>query len=71
MLVPQGGKPSLFSGDPLILLERLANRTSSDLSVFVIPIFFFTTINVSSRELRKARYVKNCRQVAADIVVVG
>jgi len=36
MLVPQGGEPSLFSDDPLVLLERLANCTSSNLGVFVI-----------------------------------
>ena len=37
MLVPHGGEPSPFSGDPLVLLERLANCTSSNLGVFVIP----------------------------------
>jgi hypothetical protein len=45
MLVPQGSKPSLFGGHPLILLERLANCASSDLSVFVVPVIFvFWTI---------------------------
>jgi hypothetical protein len=39
MLVPHGGEPSLFSDDPLVLLERLANCTSSNLGVFVIPDF--------------------------------
>jgi hypothetical protein len=67
MLVPQSGEPSLFSGDLLVLLERLANCTSSNLGVFVIPDFI-QSIDASSRGLRKARYVKNCRQVAADIV---
>jgi hypothetical protein len=70
MLVPHGCEPSLFSGDPLVLLERLANRTSSNLGVLVIPDFI-QLVNVSSRDLRKGRYVKNCRQVAADMVVVG
>ena len=71
MLVPQGSEPSLFSDNPLVLLERLANCSSSDLGVFVIPYFIHKnqTINASCRDLRKARYVKNCRQVAADIVV--
>lgn len=67
MLVLQGGEPSLFSDEPLVLLERQANCTSSNLGVFVIPNFI-ETISASSRELRRARYVKNCRQVAADIV---
>jgi hypothetical protein len=67
MLVSQGGEPSLFSDEPLVLLERQANCTSSNLGVFVIPEFI-QSINTSSRDLRKARYVKNCRQVAADIV---
>ena len=67
MLVPQGGEPPLFSDDPLVLLERLANCTSSNLGVFVIPDII-QSINASSRYLRKAPYVKNCRQVAADIV---
>ena len=40
MLVPQGSKPSLFGGHPLILLERLANSASSDLSVFVVSVVF-------------------------------
>ena len=40
MLVSQSGKPSLFSRDSLILLERLAHRARSNLGVFVIPIVF-------------------------------
>jgi hypothetical protein len=47
MLVPQGGEPSLFSDDPLVLLERLANCTSSNLGVFVIPDFI-QSIDASS-----------------------
>jgi hypothetical protein len=38
MLVLKDGEPSLFSGQPLVLLERLANCASSNLGVFVVPV---------------------------------
>jgi hypothetical protein len=60
MLVPQGSKPSLLGGHPLILLERLANCASSDLSVFVVPVvLFFFTIRTTEQPQRKTQYVKN------------
>jgi hypothetical protein len=61
MLVPQGSKPSLFGGRPLILLERLANCASSDLSVFVVPVVFvFLTIRTLQHiKFKERQYVKN------------
>jgi hypothetical protein len=41
MLVSQSSKPSPFSRNALIFLERLTHRASSDLGVFVIPILFY------------------------------
>jgi hypothetical protein len=70
MLVPQGSVPSLLGDHPLVLFERLANSASSDLGIFVIPVFFFYDQKTTTNQLRKTRYVKNWRQVAVDIAIV-
>ena len=54
VLVPQDGEATLLRGNPLALLERLANGTGRDLGVLVVPVQSTKREQTKSRQRRPA-----------------